>query len=412
MPLRILHTADWHLGHVLREFDRTFEHESLIAWLLDAVERERVDAVLVCGDVFDAANPPTAAQNLWFRFLVEAWRRVPHLQVVVIGGNHDSAARLDATDPFLRAMERLHVLGGVTRIHGAPDVTRLVIPLTDRAGTVQAWVAAVPFLRASETGAGSDDEVADGTRRFYGDVLAAARARREPGQALLAMGHLYVAGAQVSALSERKLVVGNQTAVSHDLFPDDLGYVALGHLHLAQRVGSRENVRYSGSLLPLDLSESSYEHQVVLVDVDGTTTTATPLRLPRFLDILHVPAGGKPGSVDEVLQELACLPARGEGPEVKRPLLQVSVSLKQPDPMLRQAVESALAGKEARFARLTVETAGSGLALGDVEVRAIGDLAPEDVFRAKHDKDFGSPPSDDLLVAFHELLDQVNQEER
>jgi exonuclease SbcD len=80
--------------------------------------------------------------------------------------------------------------------------------------------------------------------------------------------------------------------------------------------------------------------------------------------------------------------------------------------MLRQAVEGALDGKEARFARLTVETAGSGLALGDVEVRAIGDLDPEEVFRAKHDKDFGSPPSADLLVAFHELLDQVNQVER
>ena len=75
MPLRLLHTADWHLGHVLREFDRTFEHESLIAWLLDTIEHESVDAVLVAGDVFDAANPPTAAQNLWFRFLVEAWRR-------------------------------------------------------------------------------------------------------------------------------------------------------------------------------------------------------------------------------------------------------------------------------------------------------------------------------------------------
>jgi exonuclease SbcD len=412
MSLRILHTADWHLGHVLREFDRTFEHESLIAWLLDAIVRERVDAVLVCGDVFDAANPPTAAQNLWFRFLVEAWRRVPHLQVVVIGGNHDSAARLDATDPFLRAMERLHVVGGVTRVGGAPDIARLVVPLSDRDGAVRAWVAAVPFLRASETGAGSDEDVTAATRRFYDEVLAAARARREPGQALVAMGHLYVAGAQVSALSERRLVVGNQTAVSHDLFPDDLGYVALGHLHLAQRVGARENVRYSGSLLPLDLSESSYEHQVVLVDVEGSKTTATPLRLPRFVEILHVPASGKGGSVDEVLQELARLPDRGEGPEVQRPLLQVTVRLEKPDPMLRQAVEDALAGKEARFARLTVENTGSGLALGDVEVRPIGDLDPEEVFRAKHDKDFGTAPSDDLLVAFHELLDQVHQEER
>ena len=412
MPLRLLHTADWHLGHVLREFDRTFEHESLIAWLLDTIERESVDAVLVAGDVFDAANPPTAAQNLWFRFLVEAWRRVPHLQVVVIGGNHDSAARLDATNPFLRAMERLHVVGGVTRVDGAPDIARLVVPLTDRDGTVRAWVAAVPFLRASETGAGSDDAVADGTRRFYADVLAAARARREPGQALVAMGHLYVAGSQISALSERKLVVGNQTAVSHDLFPDDLGYVALGHLHLAQRVGGRDNVRYSGSLLPLDLSERGYEHQVVLVDLDGPIAVARPILLPRFVEILHVPRSGEAGTQDEVLQEISLLPPRGGGPEVRRPLLQVTVSLVRPDPMLRETVESALAGKEARFARLTIETAGGGQALGDVEVRAIADLHPEEVFKAKHEKDFGASPSDDLLVAFHELLDQVNQVER
>jgi exonuclease SbcD len=75
-------------------------------------------------------------------------------------------------------------------------------------------------------------------------------------------------------------------------------------------------------------------------------------------------------------------------------------------------VESALLGKEARFARLTVETAGSGLALGDVDDRAVADLQPEEVFKAKHEKDFGSSPSDDLLVAFQELLDQVNQVER
>lgn len=412
MPLRLLHTADWHLGHVLREFDRTFEHESLIAWLLDTIVRESVDAVLVAGDVFDAANPPTAAQNLWFRFLVEAWRRAPHLQVVVIGGNHDSAARLDATDPFLRAMERLHVVGGVTRKDGALDIARLVVPLTDRAGTVRAWVAAVPFLRSSETGAGSDDAVAEGTRRVYADVLAEARARREPGQALVAMGHLYVAGSQISALSERKLVVGNQTAVFHDLFPEELAYVALGHLHLAQRVGGRDNVRYSGSLLPLDLSERGYEHQVVLVDIDGPNGVARPVRLPRFVEILHVPRSGKAGTQDAVLQEIAELPARSTGAEVQRPLLQVTVALARPDPMLRETVERALAGKEARFARLTVETAGSGQALGDVHDRAVADLEPEEVFKAKHEKDFGSSPSDDLLMAFHELLDQVNQVER
>jgi exonuclease SbcD len=411
MALRLLHTADWHLGQSLHGIERTFEHERLLAWLLDAVEREGVDAVLVAGDVFDAANPPTEAQALWYRFLVEGWRRVPHLQVVVTGGNHDSAARLDATDPFLRAMERLHVLGGVTRRDGAPDLDRLVVPLRDRAGRVAAQVAAVPFLRAAETGAGTEEAVAEGTRRFFGAVLERARARRAPDQALLAMGHLHLVGAQISELSERRLVVGNLSAVSHDLFPADVAYAALGHLHLAQPVGGREEVRYSGSLLPLSLKERAYEHGVVLVDLDGPRAASIrTLPLPRFVELPRVPADDA-GPLEEVLAELRRLPLRGPGPDAARPLLEVCVRVERPEPSLRQQVEEALAGKEARLARLGVETGGTALALGDVEARPLAELRPEQVFLRKWEKDFGGEPPGDVLAAFHELLDQVGQEQ-
>ncbi len=411
MALRLLHTADWHLGHTLHGIERAYEHEKLVAWVLDTIERESVDAVLIAGDVFDAANPPTEAQALWYRFLVEAWHRVPHLQVVVTGGNHDSAARLDATDPFLRAMERLHVLGGVARRDGKPDLERLVVPLHDRSGALAAHVAAVPFLRAAETGAGTEDAVAEGTRRFYRSVLDLARARRSPDQALVAMGHLYLVGAKISELSERRLVVGNQSAVSHDLFPEDFAYAALGHLHLAQPVGGRENVRYAGSLLPLSLKERDYEHEVVLVDLEGPRASQIrSLRVPRFVDILRVPAGRDAASVEEVLAELGRLPLRGPGPDAARPLLEVSVRVERPEPTLRQLVEDTLTGKEARLARLGVETAGTARALGDVELKPLAELQPEQVFLRKWEKDFGGSPSTEVLVAFHELLDLVNQE--
>ena len=412
MALRLLHTADWHLGHALHGFDRAYEHGKLVAWILDTLERESVDAVLVAGDVFDGANPPTEAQALWYRFLVDAWRRVPHLQVVVTGGNHDSAARLDATDPFLRAMERLHVVGGVTRRGGTPDLERLVVPLRDRAGAVAAHVAAVPFLRAAETGAGTEEAVAEGTRRFYGSVLDRARARRSPDQALVAMGHLYLVGAKVSELSERRLVLGNQSAVAHDVFPDDVAYAALGHLHLAQPVGGRENVRYSGSLLPLSLKERDYEHEVVLVDLDGRRATRVrSLRLPRFVNVLRVPDDCEAAPAEEVLAELARLPTRGPGPDAARPLLEVSVLVERPEPTLRQRVEDAVTGKEARLARLGVETAGTRRALGDVELKPLAELQPEQVFLRKWEQDFGGEPAPDLLAAFHELLDSVNQEQ-
>ncbi len=412
MSLRLLHTADWHLGHTLHGIERTYEHEKLVAWLLDTLEAEAVDAVLVAGDVFDAANPPTEAQALWYHFLVEAWRRVPHLQVVVTGGNHDSAARLDATDPFLSAMKRLHVVGGVTRRDGRPDLERLVVPLRDRAGAVAAWVAAVPFLRAAETGAGTEDAVADGTRRFYASVLDLARTRRSPGQALLAMGHLYLVGGKISELSERRLFVGDHAAVSHDIFPDVVAYAALGHLHLAQTVAGRENVRYSGSLLPLSLKERVYEHEVVIVDLEGERATRVrPMRVPRFVDILRVPGDREAAPVEQVLAELERLPARGPGPDAARPLLEVSVLVERPEPTLRELVENAVAGKEARLARLGVETAGTERALGDMELKPLAELQPEQVFLRKWEKDFGGAPPRDILAAFHELLDLVHQEQ-
>jgi len=410
--LRLLHTADWHLGHTLHGIERTYEHEKLIRWVLDTIERELVDVVLIAGDVFDGANPPTDAQAVWYRFLVDAWRRVPHLQIVVTGGNHDSAARLDATDPFLRAMERLHVFGGVAHRDGKPDFERLVVPLCDRSGVVVAHVAAVPFLRAAETGAGTEDAVAAGTCRFFGSVLEVARGRCAPGQALLAMGHLYLVGAKISELSERHLVVGNQSAVTHDLFPQDVAYAALGHLHLAQTIGGRENIRYAGSLLPLSLKERLYQHEVVLVDLEGAVTTRIrSLAIPHFLDILRVPAEDEAAPVEQVLSELGRLARRGPGPDAARPLLEVCARVERPEPMLRQLVEEALVGKEARLARLGVEMSGTARALGDVEAKPLAEMQPEQVFLRKWERECGTAPSADVLVAFHELLDLVNQEQ-
>src|SRR6266568_901133 len=417
MSLRLLHTSDWHLGHVLHGFDRAREHALVLEWLLATLEAEDVDALLVAGDVFDAANPPTEAQHVWYRFLVDAWKRLPHLQVVVVGGNHDSAARLDATHPFLSALGRLHVVGGVVRRDGEVDLDRHVIPLRDRAGQTAAWVAAVPYLRATETGAGDEAAIAAGTRAFYDAVLARARARRGDGdgdgegQALVAMGHLYLVGGQVSTLSERKLTLGNQTAIGHDLFPDDVAYAALGHLHLAQSVGGRDHVRYAGSLIPLSLSERGYPHQAVVVELDGARATAVrEVRAPRYVELPRIPAK-LTATVDEVMAEIRALPARGSGPEAARPLLEVEVRLEQPEPALRQRLDEALRGKESRLARLGVTLTGTGQSLGETQVRAISDLQPEEVFRAKWRKHHEGDPPPDLLLAFHELVDLVHQED-
>ena len=150
MPLRLLHTSDWHLGHQLHGLPRTAEHAAFLTWLLAELEQRAADALVIAGDVFETANPPATAQRAWFSFLGQARRRLPQLDIVVIGGNHDSAARLDAPHPILNELG-ITIVGGLPRnATGALDLDRLVVPLHQANGAIGAWLAAVPFLRPAD----------------------------------------------------------------------------------------------------------------------------------------------------------------------------------------------------------------------------------------------------------------------
>jgi exonuclease SbcD len=411
--MRLLHTSDWHLGHTLYDTSREAEHAAFLEWLLDTLESQKVDALLVAGDIFDTANPSAEAQAAWYQFVARARRRCPELDIVVIGGNHDSAARLDAPDPLFSALD-VRVVGGLPKSNGAVDLDRLLVPLKAK-GKVGAWVAAVPYLRPADLPLVSEeagDKLVEGVRAVYAEVLEGARARREPGQALVAMGHCYMVGTELSALSERKILGGNQHALPVDLFPEDVAYAALGHLHKAQRVGGREGVRYSGSPLPLSLSEASYSHQVLLVELDGERLASVrPLPVPRRVEILRVPARDT-ATLEDVVALLEALPELESGtPDWRRPYLEVRVALPRPEPALRRRVEAALEGKAARLVKLTPEYTGTGNALAEERPGvSLKERTPEDVFRARYARDYTEPPDPALLEAFHSLLTQVQED--
>ncbi|MCY1016925.1 exonuclease SbcCD subunit D C-terminal domain-containing protein [Pyxidicoccus sp. MSG2] len=411
--MRLLHTSDWHLGHTLYDVSREAEHSAFLDWLLDTLEAHAVDALLVAGDIFDTANPGADAQAAWYHFVARARRRLPRLDVVVIGGNHDSAARLDAPDPLFAALG-VRVVGGLPRARGELELERLLVPLHDAKGHVGAWVAAVPYLRPADlppVPVEAGDRLVEGVRAVYGEVLSAARRRRQSGQALVAMGHCYMTGTELSALSERKILGGNQHALPVDLFAEDVAYAALGHLHKAQRVGGREGVRYSGSPLPLSLSEAGYRHQVLLVELKGDALEGVrPLTVPRTTDMVRVPAR-EAVPLEEVVSLLEALPEREEGsPEWTRPYLEVCVALPRPEPSLRQKVEKVLEGKAVRLVKLTPAYTGIGGALAEAQPGlSLKERTPEDVFRARYARDFQEPPSPVLLEAFHTLLAEVEE---
>lgn len=400
--MRLLHTSDWHLGHMLRgEVAREVEHQAFLRWLLARCEEEAADALVITGDVFDTATPSAAAERMWFEFLAAARRALPAMDIVAIAGNHDSPARLGASSAVLRELG-VHVIGGLPRTAGgALDLDRILIPV----GGGRGLVAAVPFLRPVDTAA----DVAEPLSAVYQEVVAAARVRRAPDQALIVTGHLYAAGADAQYLSERRVSVGGQESAPLRLFPEDISYVALGHIHRPQRVG-RDTIRYAGAPIPLSLDESSYKHQVLAVDFEGARAAEIrALPVPRTIEIQRVPRRGA-APLEEVIAALEALPAarRGEAGDPLRPYLEVVVALDRPEPKLRTLVEAALEGKRARLVYLHVEQTGDRAALGDrVTLQRLAELDPREVFVRLWARHHAAAPTEPVLAAFDQLLAEV-----
>lgn len=409
--MRLLHTSDWHLGHTLHGLSRELEHEVFLAWLLETLEARAADALIVAGDVFDSANPPASAQRLFYRFLADARRRCPDLGVVVVAGNHDSASRLEAPRPLLDGLG-IHVVGALPRTEGgALDGERLLVPLHARGGEVAAWCVAVPFLRPADLApadAGEGDPLVAAVRAVYREAMEQAAERLAPGQALIVTGHLYMVGGRVSELSERKVLGGNQHALPGDLFGAEVAYAALGHLHLAQAVGGRETMRYSGAPLPLSLEEGGYPHQVVEVDFDGDRVARVePLRTPRTVEILRVPEGD-PVPVEAALEGLAALELDPDLAPERWPYLEVRVRLERPEPGLRARIEAALAERPVRLLKISPVYAGTGRPLAETTgVRALQEVTPDEVFRLRYAERHGGEPAPELLDAYHALVEQV-----
>lgn len=349
--IRILHTADWHLGQTFFGYDRTEEHEVFLNWLAEEIRQKEIDALIIAGDVFDVSNPSAASQSMYYQFIYRVTAENPYLQIVIVAGNHDSAARLEAPLPLLQAM-RTEVRGVVRKLEGGEiDYDHLTVELKNRQGEVELLCMAVPFLRQGDYPAVQTEgnPYAEGVRELYAQLLQRLWKRRTENQAILAIGHLQATGSEIAEkdYSERT-VIGGLECVSPEAFSEQIAYTALGHIHKAQRVSGRENVRYAGSPIPMSFAEKHYHHGVVMVTFDGgCAVDIERLECPKLIPLVSVP-NGEPVSPEAILKALKELPET----EAVAPYLEVKVLLEEPEPMLRQEIEEALADKNYRLARI------------------------------------------------------------
>ncbi|MGQ0848526.1 MAG: exonuclease SbcCD subunit D [Actinomycetota bacterium] len=279
--MKLLHTSDWHVGRTIRGRSREEEHRQVLSEIASVASDERVDVVLVAGDIFDSAAPSPAAEEIVYRALLDLAESAP---VVMIAGNHDNPARMRAVAPLL-SLGRITVAtnisrageGGVIGVDGLP-IRLAVVPFISKRGIIGVEEI-LQFDQAERIG-----EYAE----RIGRVLVALTDGMTTDTVNVVLAHLMVGGAKPGG--------GERTAHLFDYsipalaFPGFLSYGALGHLHRCQRVPAPAPLWYSGSLLQLDFGEEEDRKAVLIVDAEPgspATVRTQPLTSGRRLHTLR-----------------------------------------------------------------------------------------------------------------------------
>jgi len=407
--LKIVHTADWHIGQTLRGYSRQSEHRAVFAQLVQFVEDEAVDTLIVAGDVFDTQNPAGESQRLLYDLLGRLRHVRPNLTTVLTAGNHDAAGRLEAPRALFERFG-VHVVGNVARIDGRTDrridLGRHLIPLFDAYGDVAAQLLAVsyptaaclpPFGRSEEGGS----PIVRAVAALYAELFEGAFSA-SAGLPVLATGHLHVAGGLQSEGAERRILIGGEHAVPPDIFPQEAAYVALGHLHREQQVG-RPNIRYSGSLFPLSATEQAYRHGVTLLSLDAGQVTSRHIPLDRPVPFLRLPALGAL-RLDDLADHLAALALDPALPIEARPFIDVRLAREGQHAGFRAEVDRIAEAFPVRIVDARIDMpADLALVESAESLVRLAEHDPEDMFRRAFEKRNAVPPTAAHLEVFHRL---------
>ena len=380
--MRVLHTADWHVGKKLGRIDRLDECRAVLDELVGIADDEQVDLILVAGDLFDRALPPFASMGLVLTTLVRlAETGAP---VIAVAGNHDSIELFSVLAPYL-APHDVHL------VHKPlPPENGGVITVTARDGKTRAQVACFPFLHEAQV-----VEFMDASEEWFKSYAERIRkvtahyarhmAKADPGALNFLVGHFMIDGARPSG-SERALHIGEAYMTTDAAVPAEMNYSALGHIHACQKAPSASGEAwYSGGLMQLDFGEAEHEKFCLLVDVTHDRT--------RIEKQIPITTGRTLRKVSGTLEELI---ARAS--EFADDLLDVSVATDGPSPGLADDVRAAL--PNALHVRADYERA-------ETETPSREGLPLDQLYAAFVREKRGVEPADDLMAAFRELQNEL-----
>lgn len=409
MTVRFFHTSDWHLGQFFYNHSRQFEHEQFLAWLLLQIKEKQPHALFIAGDIFDVINPASAAQKQLYQFLADAHDIAPHMQTLMIAGNHDSGYRIEQVEPLLEKYNAKTVGVIHKNTDGQVDLERLLVPIYDENKKIIAWCLTLPFLRPAEI-TGFNEQTTNSQNAIaylHQQLISAAKNKKSDDQALILISHAHMQGGETSD-SERPIIIGNEEALSTTLFDDVIDYVALGHLHKPQKVG-QEHIRYSGSPIPLSFSEINYKHQVVEVTIDPTEIDDSrfkfeTLPIPRSVQLHKIK-----GELNEVFAKLKAL-SSGEIDNIDhREYVDIEYHTDvPPQPNLRQQFEDALPKGRYRLVRISRQYLASEKNDDSAAQMSLEPPTPEKLFQQIWDKQ-GYSNDDAVLKDFLSLVQEAEK---
>lgn len=297
--MKILHTSDWHIGKRLNGREMEDVHKLFFNWLIDTINQEKIEKLIVAGDIFDLAYPSNSSLRLYYETLRNL--QTSHCnQIIITAGNHDSVSTINAPRQILEYMN-IHVIGGVFDHN-----TDYIIPLNDKNNNTKAVVCAIPYLRERDIrksipGETFDERVQaikEGTIAFYNAIRETAK-KKYNSCPKIATGHFFLSGGK-SSESERELNIGTLERIKATEFDAMFDYLAMGHLHKPQIIGRNDKIQYSGSPVSLSFSERNDKKRIVVLEIDENKNLSTKhINIPEFRKLVSVK-----GSFDEVKEKI------------------------------------------------------------------------------------------------------------
>lgn len=400
--MKILHTADWHLGHRLHEQSQLAEQTLFLNWIENHIISQKIDVLLISGDIFDNGSPSNQSLAMYYNFLIKL-KHTTCSSIIITGGNHDSPGTLNAPKELLNALS-IEVVGKATE-NIAEEVFEVI------ANNEKVIIAAVPYLRDGDirraVAGESFDEVTHKYKKalinHYQSVANQCQKINTSNAPVIAMGHLFAIGGSISD-SEQNIYVGTLGHIGAQDFPTYFDYVALGHLHRPQIVGENNKIRYAGSPTILSFSEINYNKKIIVLEVENNKITKIEdVIIPNFREFYKLT-----GSIENCI---AKFPNIISNSYQLTPWVEIILN---PDDTIH-ADKLRISAEKYDFEILKITSKNQRNIKGIEELLAdatsIKELIPSEVFKLKcKEMDFDLEQSPEVWDAFNEVLQSVKNQ--